>query len=87
MAVRLTDDVRELLVDALNEYVGNGDFLCYHPCEGPNTDGSHRCGRCRILAKTVIASAKFLGDDELADEWREELAIWSSKDEVVDDGS
>lgn len=80
MTVTITDDVARLLRDALDSYLADGDWLCYHPCEGPNTDGTNECHVCRALARQAIAAAEALDDDELAEEWRAELRIWTSKD-------
>lgn len=80
LPVEVPEDAASMLADALAGYLSDGDFLCYHACQGPNVDGTHRCGLCRMLAARAVVAASALGMEEEAAEWRATLERWKAKD-------
>ena len=72
----LARDLDDLVTDALRQYVEDGDWLCYHRCQGPNVDGTHDCGTCQSLVERAIESFRALGDMDSVATWTRTLLEW-----------
>jgi hypothetical protein len=74
--ITLTDEAREVLCNALDEYARDAWTWTYHQCDGPREDGTNPCRVCHSISKAIIEAARTLALDELADELQSELDTW-----------